>query len=54
MEAQLRLCLEKAVKDNMSSIAFPALGCGNLKYDPCAVAKAFLKAEEACGQQLEV
>jgi len=40
----IRLCFRTAVKDKMSSIAFPTIGCGQLKFDPAVVAECFKAA----------
>ena len=44
----------EANKDKMASIAFPALGCGSLRYDPRDLVGCFVNAQQACGQQLQV
>jgi len=50
----IALCLNTAVKDNMSSIAFPTIGCGQLKFDPATVAKCFEAAARDTGAQVTV
>jgi len=45
LKDMIALCLNMAAKDKMSSIAFPTVGCGQLKYDPALVAKCFKTAE---------
>jgi len=40
----ISLCLSMAVKDKMSSIAFPTIGCGKLKFEPSVVAGCFKAA----------
>jgi hypothetical protein len=54
LDELIKTCMEQALKDNMTSIAFPALGCGNFKYDPRDVAGCFLRAEQTYGQRLQV
>ncbi|XP_013388312.1 uncharacterized protein LOC106157264 [Lingula anatina] len=36
-------CLQMASKDDLTSIAFPSIGCGNLKYSPPLVAQTILE-----------
>ncbi|XP_041369437.1 protein mono-ADP-ribosyltransferase PARP15-like [Gigantopelta aegis] len=43
LEEVITTCLEKADADGHSSIAFPVLGVGKLKYPPDAVAKIFFE-----------
>jgi len=50
----IALCLNMAVKDKMSSIAFPTIGCGKLKFDPATVAECFKAAERDTGAALTV
>jgi len=50
----IKLCLVKATADGMTSIAFPAVGCGRLGYDPRDVANCFLRAQRDTGCQLQV
>lgn len=50
----ITLCLNTAVKDKMSSIAFPTLGCGQLKFDPAIVAECFKAAKRDAGAMLQV
>ena len=40
----IALCLNTAVKDKMSSIAFPTVGCGRLGFSPTTVAECFRAA----------
>ena len=50
MKMLIRQCLETAAKHNVSSIAFPLIGSGHLKYPPDVVYTCF--QEEV--QELEV
>jgi len=50
----IALCLNAAVKDKMSSIAFPTIGCGHLGFDPKTVAECFKAAKRDTGAALTV
>ena len=50
----IKLCLEMAVKDGMTTIAFPTLGCGKLNYTSKDVCSCFRKAEQDMKAQLQV
>lgn len=54
MENMIKICLNMASADQFSSIAFPAVGCGNLGYSPRAVIKCFLKAQAATNTEIKV
>ena len=43
-----------AAKDEAQTIAFPTLGCGNLKYNPRDVADCFVRAAKNSGTRLQV
>jgi len=50
----ITLCLNTAVKDKMSSIAFPTIGCGQLNFNPAVVAECFKAAARDAGATLMV
>ena len=50
----IALCLKTAVKDNMSSIAFPTIGCGHLGFNPATVAECFKAASRDTDAALTV
>jgi len=50
----IALCLNTAVKDKMSSIAFPTVGCGQLRFSPTTVAECFRAAKRDTGAALTV
>jgi hypothetical protein len=54
MQQTLSLCIEMAIKDGMSSIAFPLLGVNNLQYEASAVADCFIKAKRAAKKPIDV
>jgi len=43
-----------AVSQKMLSIAFPAVGCGKLHFDPATVADCFLRAEKDIDPMIKV
>lgn len=43
IEKVIKGCLEKAVKEGVTSVAFPSLGCGKLSYPRDQVARAMMK-----------
>jgi len=45
LQNMVERCLEMAEKDGMSSIAFPTIGCGRLRFDPKSVADCFCRAQ---------
>jgi len=54
LEEMIALCLKTAVKNGMSSIAFPTVGCGYLNFDVATVANCFKAAERDAGAALKV
>jgi len=54
LQDMIALCLNTAVNDKMSSIAFPTVGCAQLKFDPATVAECFKAAERDSGAALTV
>jgi O-acetyl-ADP-ribose deacetylase (regulator of RNase III) len=54
MENMIKLCLNMAVADNFSTIAFPSVGCGKLGYSPSTVIDCFVKALQATKTDIEV
>jgi len=48
------LCLNTAVKDQMSSIAFPTIGCGKMRFNPAMVAECFKAAKRDTDAALTV
>ena len=47
-------CLKMAGKDGVSSIAFPTVGCGRLKFDPKSVARSFIQAQRNTQSTVQV
>jgi len=47
LQQKIQDCLGLAVSLNLSSIAFPTVGCGNLKYPVDKVARCFKTAIDA-------
>lgn len=54
MDSLIESCLQQAVSENMTTVAFPALGCGKLKYQFSDVAECFMRAEQLYRQKLKV
>lgn len=52
LTAMIKTCLEKAEAEKLTSIAFPTLGCGDLRYNQADVSRCF--SEAAKGSLLQV
>ena len=50
----IKRCLDMAVTDGMTTIAFPTLGCGKLNYNSKDVCSCFREAEQDTKAQLQV